>query len=226
MILRIKSKCNHGRWAPLKRVLIGVLSASVLMSGPVFATTGAGDIQAGKKLSENCAMCHGVHGNSSNPAFPSLAGQSRGYLLEQLHAYRDGKRLCYGHPTMSVMTHYLSDQQMADLAAYYAQQPRKVAKSTGIGSVVGHHLYHFGRAQDQVGACEYCHGVHGKGHVFGNDDGFPTLRGLSEAYVRATLHEFRHGYRVGGHTHIMQHISSKLSDGDIEALASYIAHLN
>lgn len=203
----------------------------VLVAACFWATTGwsateAESLQAGQRLSENCAMCHGADGNSSNPAFPSLAGQSKGYLLEQLHAYRDGKRVCYGHPSMNVLTHYLTDRQMVELAMYYSSQVRKFPRGHAIGSITGHHLYHFGRAEDQVGACEYCHGVHGTGHFAGHDKGFPVLRGLSEAYVRATLHEFRKGYRTGGHTHIMRHITAKLSDADIDALSRYVAVLH
>lgn len=208
-------------WRRMRRWLL--VAVTVFWGAAAWASSAANDMQAGKRLSENCAMCHGTGGNASNPAFPSLAGQSQGYLLEQLHAYRDGKRVCYGHPTMNVLAQHLSDQQMVELAAYFSKQSRRYPQGHAVGSIIGGHLYHFGRAQDQVGACEYCHGVHGSGHVAGHDQGFPTLRGLSEEYVRAALHEFRNGYRTGGHTHIMRHITAKLSEGDIDALSRYVS---
>jgi len=207
----------------LQSVLLLVVGGWVSVS---WATSTGGDLQIGKHLSESCAMCHGADGNSSKPAFPSLAGQSKDYLLEQLRSYRDDKRVCYGHPTMNVLARHLTDRQMQALALYYSKQKRKYPHGQAVGSIAGHHLYHFGRARDQVGACEYCHGIHGSGHYVGHNEGFPTLRGLSQAYVRKTLHEFRKGYRTGGHTHIMRHITGKLSDADIDELAKYVAILH
>ena len=79
----------------------------------------AGDAEAGKVLAKNCAGCHGETGISSNPAWPNFAGQKSGYLVNVLKAFRAGLRK---DPTMASASKSLSDTDIANLAAYYAQQ--------------------------------------------------------------------------------------------------------
>ena len=78
-----------------------------------------GDAEAGKSKSAVCAVCHGADGNSSNPVWPNLAGQHDQYLIKSMKDYRDGKR---DDPQMNAMVQNLSDQDIADLAAYYSSQ--------------------------------------------------------------------------------------------------------
>ncbi|WP_026376585.1 c-type cytochrome [Aestuariibacter salexigens] len=78
----------------------------------------AGDAERGKSLSSACAACHGVNGVSSIPMYPNLAGQKELYLISALTAYRDGMRK---HMQMSPMAAGLSDKDIEDLSAYYAQ---------------------------------------------------------------------------------------------------------
>ena len=91
---------------------------AVLMVGA--ATLGgsvqAADIEAGKLKSATCAGCHGTAGISSNPMWPNLAGQQPGYLVKQLQAFRDGTR---SDPMMAPMASPLTDEDIANLAAYY-----------------------------------------------------------------------------------------------------------
>ena len=100
----------------MKRVLI--LLATVLV---VFCmgTANAGDAAAGKSKSTLCASCHGPDGVSANPMWPNLAGQKDQYLIKQMKAFRDGVRK---DPLMSPMSLNLTDDDIADLAAYYASQ--------------------------------------------------------------------------------------------------------
>ncbi len=77
----------------------------------------AGDAAAGKSKSAVCAGCHGMDGYSSNDLWPNLAGQKQGYLIAQIKAFRDGDR---DSPMMAPMVSKLSDQDVEDLAAYYA----------------------------------------------------------------------------------------------------------
>ena len=81
--------------------------------------THAGDAAAGKTLAKNCAACHGETGVASNPAWPKLAGQKAGYLMNVLKAFRAGLRK---DPMMAGVTRSLSDADIANLAAYYAGQ--------------------------------------------------------------------------------------------------------
>ncbi|MEO5862860.1 MAG: cytochrome c [Burkholderiales bacterium] len=80
----------------------------------------AGDLEAGKKkAAEVCAACHGPDGNSPAPDFPKLAGQHADYMVSTLKKYKNGKRV---NPIMMGMAAMLSDQDMQNVAAYYAAQ--------------------------------------------------------------------------------------------------------
>ncbi len=98
----------------MKRILL-VLVISLLASSVVYA----GDPAAGKEKSQACQACHGTDGNSPAPNFPKLAGQYQDYLLRTLIDYKSGARK---NPIMSGQVAALSEQDMKDLAAYYASQ--------------------------------------------------------------------------------------------------------
>ncbi|MEM6988064.1 MAG: cytochrome c [Pseudomonadota bacterium] len=83
----------------------------------------AGDIVRGKELSATCAACHGADGNSAIPVNPKLAGQYDSYLIHALKSYRSGARQ---NAIMAGFAANLSDQDIADLAAYFAAQPPSV----------------------------------------------------------------------------------------------------
>lgn len=98
----------------MKKVFSAVLvSVAVLASGSVLA----GDAAAGKAKSATCAGCHGAAGVSNNPLWPNLAGQKEAYLVKQLKAFRDGTRT---DPMMAPMAKPLSDDDINNLAAYFA----------------------------------------------------------------------------------------------------------
>ena len=98
----------------MKKIYIGVLLASALAAGPAFA---AGDAAAGKTKAVKCAPCHGVKGISKLPINPNLAGQKAVYMVKQMKAFRDGKRL---NPLMTAQAKKLTDADINDLAAFYA----------------------------------------------------------------------------------------------------------
>ena len=77
----------------------------------------AGDVDAGRSKAASCSGCHGVNGVSANPLWPNLAGQKRAYLAKQLKAFRDGSR---SDPMMTPMAKPLTDADIENLAAYYA----------------------------------------------------------------------------------------------------------
>ena len=94
--------------------------AEILLLGILLGSAGsaaAGDATAGKNKSAACTGCHGVNGISSNPMWPNLAGQQEGYLVKQLHAFRDGVR---DDALMTPMARTLSDADIDNLAAYYS----------------------------------------------------------------------------------------------------------
>ena len=82
--------------------------------------THAGDIEAGKKkAAEICSACHGPDGNSPVPDFPKLAGQHADYMVSTLKKYKNGKR---ANPIMMGMAATLSDEDILNVAAYFAAQ--------------------------------------------------------------------------------------------------------
>ena len=97
----------------MRRKVSAMLVAGAVMLG---GSVQAADIEAGKLKSASCAGCHGSAGISNNPMWPNLAGQKPGYLAKQLKAFRDGTR---SDPMMTPMAAPLSDDDIANLAAYY-----------------------------------------------------------------------------------------------------------
>jgi cytochrome c553 len=109
----------------MKRIVIalGALAGAVLLA-PAHAQPLGGNPAAGEQKSAACVACHGSDGNSSDfPAYPRLAGQYEDYLYKSLRQYRDGTRV---NAIMAGMVAPLSDQDMRDLAAYYASLPGKL----------------------------------------------------------------------------------------------------
>ncbi|PSJ45145.1 cytochrome C [Zobellella endophytica] len=94
--------------------LMTAAALMALISAPAFA---AGDAEAGKAKSAVCAACHGAEGISAMDIYPNLAGQKAAYTAKQLKAFRDGER---NDPIMAPMAKPLSDQDIEDLAAYFA----------------------------------------------------------------------------------------------------------
>ncbi len=89
--------------------------AAALAFGP--AETRAADAAAGKAKAQMCSVCHGLDGIGRNPDVPNLAGESTIYVSKQLKAYRDGERQ---HEQMSIIAQSLTDEDIANLAAWYA----------------------------------------------------------------------------------------------------------
>jgi cytochrome c553 len=176
-----------------------------------------GNVKAGKGKAATCAACHGADGNALIPMYPSLAGQSANYLAKQLKEFKSGDRK---DPVMAGMVAGLSEEDMYDLAAFFAVQESK--PGTGEGSEIGQKLYFSGDAAKGVTACIACHGVNGKGM---KQAGFPSIAGQSNDYLKKQLGMFRDGSRNNDTNGIMRNIAIKLSDADIEELAKYMSSL-
>ncbi|MCO4799161.1 MAG: cytochrome c [Colwelliaceae bacterium] len=96
----------------MKKLTLAI-AATVMIASPAFA----GDAAAGKAKSGTCAACHGATGISAIPMYPNLAGQKEVYLAKQLKDFKSGKRK---DPVMGAMAMPLSDEDIANVAAYYA----------------------------------------------------------------------------------------------------------
>jgi cytochrome c553 len=184
-----------------------------------------GDAAAGEPLTAMCVACHGADGNSLAPSFPKIAGLGERYLYKQLRDIRDGARPV---PTMVGQLDAMSDQQLADIAAYYAAQQITGSQADPELVALGEKVYRAGIADRKVAACIGCHSPTGKGNA---PAGYPPLAGQHPEYIATQLREYRKGYENpagrtnDGDTRIMRSNAFGLSDMEIEAVASYAAGL-
>jgi cytochrome c553 len=193
--------------------------------GFINGASAAGDAAAGKEMSVACGACHGADGNSMVPTFPKLAGQGEKYLLKQLQDIRDGARPI---PTMAGQLDGKSDQNLADIAAFYAAQASSGGQTDPELLALGEKVYRSGVAERNVAACTACHSPTGKGNA---PAGFPALAGQHAEYTATQLRAYRKGYEDDtgrtndGDAKIMRTTAFGLSDGEIEAVSSYVAGL-
>ncbi|WP_166208601.1 c-type cytochrome [Cognatiluteimonas telluris] len=167
-----------------------------------------------------CQGCHGADGRGqAGSAFPRLAGLDAHYLQAQLDAFASGTR---DNPVMQPIAKALDDDERAEIAMYYAQLPTgagAVPGKAGAGDAPGARLALQGRWSQQVPGCVQCHGPGG----VGVGSGFPPLAGQPAAYLSAQLHAWKQGTRRNDPLQLMQHISSALSDADIQAVSAWFA---
>jgi cytochrome c553 len=178
----------------------------------------AGDAETGKAKSATCVACHGADGNSINPEWPSLAGQVPEYLVKQLQDFKSGARQ---NAVMAGMAAPLSEQDMQDLAAYYANQTLKVGTPTDMEKAQkGQRLYRGGNAKMLVSACMSCHGPSGQGIP----PQFPRVSGQHAAYSESQLLAFKAGKRSNDNE-TMTRIAFRMSESEIKAVAHYMSGL-
>ncbi|MEO8444509.1 MAG: c-type cytochrome [Gammaproteobacteria bacterium] len=197
--------------------LLALFLAGALASGPILA---AGSAEAGQTKSVTCAACHGMDGNSLNPEWPSLAGQHPSYLVKSLQSFKSGERQ---NVLMSGMAMPLSDEDMADLAAYFSAQKRAGGVADPALVTAGERLYRGGNKDTGVPACLACHGPTGQGNPAA---GWPSIAGQHANYAAAQLVAYRSKQRAtDGDTQMMRSVSATLTDDEIKAVTSYIQGL-
>lgn len=224
-----------------------ILSNALFSVGLAIIAQGAmanGDAAAGATKAAVCGACHGADGNSSAPTFPKLAGLGEKYILKQLKDIKlwdleqdAAKKPKTGRAVLEMtgLLANLNDQDLADIAAYYASKSTQLSGSKKIevqvnsGILVdalelGERVYRAGNATSGVPACTGCHAPDGKGNA---PAGYPRLSGQHPEYIEKQLRAFRAGDRTNdGDQMIMRSIADKMSDSEIKALANYIAGLN
>ncbi|HDS1733571.1 c-type cytochrome [Pseudomonas sp. BP8] len=180
-----------------------------------------GDAAAGQAKTAICGACHNPDGNSLAPNFPKLAGQGERYLEKQLHDIKSGKRTVL---EMTGMLEPFNEQDLADIAAYFASQKGSVGAADPKLVERGRALFNGGDLEKGMPACTGCHSPNGAGIALA---GFPHLSGQHATYITKQLTDFREGERTNdGDAMTMRTIAGKLSNKDIEALASYIQGLH
>lgn len=185
------------------RLFLALALGGVVLAGSALAESALaeshGDRSTGRRLAAQCSVCHGLDGMARIPIAPHIGGEPAEYIEHQLAAFRDGTR---EHEMMSIVARTLSDQQIADLAAWYSGH----AASAEVKA-------------DTSGApatCTACHGVDGMAQV----PGVPNLAGETNIYIDTQLKAFRNGRRVH---ETMSAIASQMTDAEIRAAADWYA---
>jgi len=169
-----------------------------------------------------CAACHGLQGEgTNNDYFPRLAGKPAGYLMNQLVAFRDGRRR---YPPMNYLLEYQSDGYLQKIADYFAAlrppaTPQAVSDVSAAVLARGRSLVADGDMAHGVPACSRCHGP----KLTGMEPAIPGLVGLHASYISAQLGAFRYGTRTAAAPDCMQYIASSLTESDVTAVAAWLA---
>lgn len=221
----------------IKKLAATVGLVVVSISGYTAIAVPQNDIAAGKKIAESvCGACHGVDGVSTVPAQPNLGGQNVKYLYKQLSDFKSGART---NPIMTAQVANLSDQDLANVAGYFASQKRwGVGYANPALATTGQKVFYGGDSKRGVIPCAGCHGGKGNGNDFA---AFPRISGQHSAYLATQLKMFRAAGREDdttsdqkrtndaakkGEKGMMQTVASHLSDNDIKALSDYISALH
>jgi len=202
---------DGGRSHNLMKKLAGSLDETSLKEMGVYyavqeprqsTTQGEGDANVGRRLSEPCESCHGVDGNAKNPSMPTLAGQDAKYFIKAMTHYKDGTRK---YQKMFEAVEPLSEQDMLDLATYYAaQEPRRRDVRMPLKST------------EWITRCERCHGIDGNS----SDPRYPMLAGQDETYLRNMMKAYANGALESSTMYAM---AASLSEMDIKRIAAYFS---
>lgn len=177
------------------------------------------DLAKGQATSTTvCAACHTNDGSRGSPAYPILQGQHPEYLVKQLTEFKAGKRK---NAVMSGMAATLNEDDMKNVAAFYASKQAKPGFAKNKATVeLGEKIYRGGIADRSIPACAGCHSPDGAGIPAL----YPRLAGQHAEYTEAQLVAFRGGVRTN--SVVMTGVAAKLNDGEIKAVADYIAGLH
>ena len=203
----------------MKKVVIVIVSVFI-GSASVQLAFAQGDAAVGQSKAALCATCHGAEGNSELPMNPKLAGQNATYITKQLMDYKSGVR---SNPTMSAMVLNLSEQDMQDISAWYSSQQVTLQGADPKFVELGESLYRAGIKELAVPACSACHSPTGRGNA---PAGFPSLGGQHAEYTLQQLRDFRAGVRQNDESSMMRMVVERLTDRELEALASYVSGLH
>jgi len=202
---------DGGRSHSLMKKLAGSLDETTLREMGVYyavqephrsTTQGEGDVNVGHRLAEPCETCHGVDGNAKSPTMPTLAGQDAKYFIKAMTHYKDGSRK---NKAMFDAVEALSEQDMLDLASYYAaQEPRRRDVRMPLKST------------EWITRCERCHGIDGNS----SDPRYPMLAGQDDTYLRNMMKAYATGALENSTMYAM---AAGLSEMDIKRIAAYFS---
>lgn len=177
---------------------------------PTRANFAGGDAGRGGTLALNCTMCHGARGVSSSDV-PNLAGQYPEVTYKQMLDYRNGQRV---HALMQGLARQLGEQDIRDLAAFYAQLPRPAPAPDALRPPP---LVKVGDPMRNIAPCASCHGGIDK------KPGSPWLEGMPEAYLTLQMRLFVSGERRNDAHAVMRNIARQMTPQEVQAVSQYYA---
>ena len=202
---------------------ITALTLAAILVAPAFAAgepaaAAKPDLAKGQAISSQvCGACHTADGSRGSPANPIIAGQHPEYLQRQLQDFKSGKR---NNPIMKGFASALSDDDMKNVAAFYASKSAKPGFAKNKESIkLGEKIYRVGLNDKAVPACAGCHSPNGAGIPAQ----YPRIGGQHADYTEAQLVGWRSGARASNVQ--MRAIAARLSDAEIKAVSDYIAGL-
>jgi cytochrome c553 len=217
----------------MKTSLISALAAATLLTAgaalgsdapaPAAAATGRGDPELGKeKAGQICQACHGLDGNGvpGQPIWPKLAGQHPDYIYKQLMNFKNNERY---NVMMSPMAMPLTEDEVRNLAAYYASLEQSGGTAEAELVELGEKIYRAGNPETGVPACTGCHGPAGSGSNLAK---FPRVSGQYSEYVAQTLHLFQSHERANDPNGMMRGVAANMTDQEIQAVSAYIEGLS
>jgi cytochrome c553 len=197
-----------------RSALFKLAAAAVLaaLAVPAGAQTDPAQMDAARAKAQLCAACHGPDGNSQNPAYPILAGQTWRYIYIELKDFKEGRR---SDPVMAPIAQTLSPEDMIALGNFFAaQKPLPIAFQADGAKVAA------GRKTSDAVLCPMCH----LGSFVGQND-IPRVAGQYPQYIQKQLEDFKSRRRTNDAGN-MTSVAATLSEQDIENLSQYIANLN
>lgn len=210
----------------MKISLIPALAAAALLTaGPTLASEAGvgGDVEKGKeKAGQICQACHGMDGNGvpGQPIWPKLAGQHPKYIYKQLMNFKNNERY---NIQMTPMAMPLTEEEVANLAAYYGTLEQSGGTAEADLVQQGEQIYRAGNPATGVPACSGCHGPTGIGSNLAK---FPRISGQYSEYVAQTLQYFRSQERANDPNGMMRGVAANLTDDEIQAVAAYVEGLS
>lgn len=204
------------------------LLVAALVAGSALSVNAA-DLAKGKQIAEKiCAACHAADGNSGIAMYPKLSSQHAEYIYTQTKDIKEGKRTTGSSAAMAPMVQGLSDDDIRNVAAYYAKQHAKAGEAhPKQNPEYGAKIFRAGIPEKKVPACMSCHGPAGAGMPAGGTEvktAYPRLGGQHASYVAEQLKLYAAGKRTSANS-MMEDIAKRMSEDDMKAVGNFIQGL-
>ncbi|MGM0905003.1 MAG: c-type cytochrome [Pseudomonadota bacterium] len=212
-----------------KQGLAITCGVAALLLGTTFGASAKGDPESGQQLSMKgdgsgapCMACHGPNGEGNAAgAFPYIAGMNEQYLYRQLKAYQTGER---NNAVMSMNIDNFDDQQLQDIAAYYASLDKPTSTASDANAKLlkqGERLVNIGNWDEYIPPCSSCHGPNNQGV----NENFPGIAGQHASYIKQQINSWKNGDRKTDKVQLMEAVAKRLNNEQIEAVSAYLASI-